>query len=360
MTKIRDNYIDIVKGLLMLSVINIHTAYWALLRHTPDIIRQLAYFVDIPLFFFISGYLLRSTDFIESLKNFLRQFIRLFFHYIVVSLLLLMATFCWFYLVDGRLVSGLADSLISIKDFNLRGELWNYIYGYNGSLWYIRVYFSMMLIIPLFTGLQIFQRMRICGLFFMVLFYSLTIYQYSGHTFIFTDYEYVGFYSIFFLLGSIYQIEEKRIKQRDLLVSLAITSLLCGMIYHFDNNELLLSQYKFPPTFQYLVYSLPLLHLFALIKPRWHLADNSTVGKLLKPLASAGKHSYILFLFQGAVCSLPGYFLGAIPVNSNLGLYGFVFAFNVGLSLLLTWCYLICSSTVQSVATRLLTTVKQQ
>lgn len=360
MIKIRDNYIDIVKGLLMLSVINIHTVYWPLFRHTPDIVRQLAYFIDIPIFFFISGYLLRSNGFIESLKSFLRQFIRLFSHYILVSLLLFMGTFCWFYMVDGRLISGLADSLISIMDVNLRGELWDYIYGYNGSLWYIRVYFSMMLIIPLYTGLQIFKRMRIYGLFFMVLFYSLTNYQYSGHAFIFTDYEYVAFYSIFFLLGSIYQIEEKRIQQRDLLISLAITCLLCGMIYHFDNNELRLSQYKFPPTFQYLLYSLPLLHLFALIKSRWNLAGNSAIGKLLKPLAWAGKNSYILFLFQGAVCSLPRYFLSSFPVNTNLGLYGAVFAFNVALSLLLTWCYVICSSKIQSRTTRLLSTAKQQ
>ena len=53
----------------MLSVIHIHTVYWSLAPFTPDIVRHLAYLMDIPLFFFISGYLFKNTTFRVSVRT---------------------------------------------------------------------------------------------------------------------------------------------------------------------------------------------------------------------------------------------------------------------------------------------------
>lgn len=337
--KKRDSYIDVVKGLMMISVINIHTVYWSLAKFTPDIVRQLAYFVDIPIFFFLSGYLLHLSGFIGTSKKIIFQFIRLYSHYVAVSLLLLFAVYCWFFFTGNRPVPDVGVSLSTIKDVHLQGNLWDYIYGYNGSLWYMRVYFSMILFLPFMMAHRFFVRMRIFFLVFMLIFYSLTIYHYPDTTYIFSDYGHVAFYTIFFLLGAIFQIEEHNIKPRELLLSFAITCLLCGLVFHLDGNALRLSGYKFPPTYQYMVYSLPLLHLFALIKPLWRFVENSWVNELLKPLAWSGRHSYILYLFQGAVCSLPTYFVIYFNGLSNTALFGVVFSFNVSVSLLLTWLY---------------------
>ncbi len=47
---------------MIVSVIHIHTVYWALAPVTPDLVRHLAYLIDIPIFFFISGYLFSSGE----------------------------------------------------------------------------------------------------------------------------------------------------------------------------------------------------------------------------------------------------------------------------------------------------------
>lgn len=357
--KKRDSYIDVVKGLMMVSVINIHTVYWSLAKHTPDIMRQLAYFIDIPIFFFISGYLLLLSGFIETSKKFLLQFIRLYSHYVIVSLLLFSVLYLWILFTGKQPVPDIAVSLNTIKDVKLHGKLWDYIYGYNGSLWYMRVYFSMILFLPFVVGLRVFPRMRVYFMFFMIILYSLTIYHYKSHIYIFSNYGYITFYSVFFLLGAIFRIEEHKLKQSELLLSFAITCLLCWVIYHFDNNEFRLSHYKFPPTYQYLIYSLPLVHLFAIIKPLWSFVENCFIIDLLKPLAWSGRHSYILYLFQGAVCSLPSYFITFLDGLSNTELYCVVFSFNVSISLLLTWGYTFVFYRAKTLVTKLVSSRKQ-
>ena len=81
--KVRDTYFDAFKGMMILSVINIHTVYWSLKPYTPDILRELAYFVDIPIFFFISGYFVRYSGFLSCGRQALRQLVRLYLGYLI-------------------------------------------------------------------------------------------------------------------------------------------------------------------------------------------------------------------------------------------------------------------------------------
>ena len=335
----RDTYLDFFKGVLILSVINIHTVYWSLYAYLPDIVRQLSYFVDIPIFFFFSGYLSKSSRFLASGKAVIRQYMRLYLTYLCISFLLATTLILCVYLTGNGVVSGIRNGLLSIFDLSLSGDLWSILKGYSGSLWYIRVYFSLLIFVPLLIGFKYFKQIKLQVLLFVFLLYSLTMYQYTGHFFFLADWGKISFYAIFFVLGAIYKSEETTIKPRYIALSLGYTCILLWMIYHFDNNTLLLSRYKFPPSYQYLVYSLPLLHVFILLRPLWESTGIKKVRKFLLWIEWSGKHSYVLYLIQGAICSLPSYFVASLHISSATLLYLTIFSFNVMGTILLSFVY---------------------
>ena len=350
----RDTYLDFFKGILILSVIHIHTVYWSLYAYLPDIVRQLSYLVDIPIFFFFSGYLSKSSRFIASGKAVIRQYIRLYLTYLVISFLLGTTIILFVYLTKNTLVPGIKDSLLSIFDLGLSGELWTILKGYSGSLWYIRVYFSLLIFVPLLVGWNSFKQIKLQVLLFVFLLYSLTMYQYTGLFFLLADWGEISFYAIFFVLGAIYKSEETTIQSRHIALSLGYTSILLWIIFHYDNNTLQLSRYKFPPSYQYLVYSLPLLHVFILLRPLWKNSGIKKIRQFLLWIEWSGKHSYVLYLMQGAVCSLPAYFVASLHISSPTLLYLTIFSFNVMATLLLSFFYITSGNSIKNYTKHLL------
>ena len=110
----RDTYFDAFKGMMILSVINIHTVYWSLEPMTPNIARELAYFIDIPIFFFISGYFFKHSSFVDTTRQALRQLIRLYLKYVVVAALVAVGVMLWAFFFRDRVIEGMAASLLSI------------------------------------------------------------------------------------------------------------------------------------------------------------------------------------------------------------------------------------------------------
>ena len=54
--------VDIWKGVTILSVLVIHTCFYSGRLYLPDWTRRVTLLLDVPVFFFISGFLLQNND----------------------------------------------------------------------------------------------------------------------------------------------------------------------------------------------------------------------------------------------------------------------------------------------------------
>ncbi len=336
----RDSFIDCFKGVMILWIIHIHTVYWSGQSYIPEVVRQVTLLADVPIFFFISGYVARPCSFFSSLCKTTKQFIRLYFHYTLICCLLLGVVFLVTMLLSGSQQVSIYPDFLSF--FNLRpsGELWKFIRVYSSSLWYIRVYFSLLVFLPFLIGISSLYKIKNNVLLFVLLITLLFPKEYGDHSLLFSSYGYTSFYLFFFVLGMIIRDHEDRIDYGSIMLSLLLVICLGFVIFYHDENIFHMQKYKFPPSVQYLIYSLPLVHVFVLLKKISREKHFSYTGKGSLFLRWCGINSYYIYLFQGAVCSLPFLFIRPLiaTVNSAV-LYCLIVCFNLTLTLLVSYLY---------------------
>lgn len=172
----RDTFIDVFKGILILWVINIHTIVWSGDSYISDNIQQLFLLMDVPVFFFISGYLTKSSNFLSSLKKSLRQFLSLYYRYVFISLVLIIFISLGYLILkyleitlfeiinipvknilftkNNFNLNDVFSAIISMLKLRPNSEFWLYTtlgcYDYN--LWYLRTY---LLVLP-FLGIALY------------------------------------------------------------------------------------------------------------------------------------------------------------------------------------------------------------
>jgi hypothetical protein len=340
MKTVRDPFVDWFKGIMILSVINIHTVYWSGYSYIPEGVRQAALLVDVPIFFFISGYVTRPGSFFFCLLKTIRQFIRLYLHYLLISFLLLFALFLVTIMLSGWEHTDLGPAAVSVFGLSPHGVLWDSIWGYNGSLWYVRDYFSLLVFVPFLVGISSLYKIKFNVLVFVLLFTALFPKEYADHRFLFSNYGDISFYLFFFVLGVVFRGQEDHFDSRELLLSLLLTICLAMVVFYSDNGVLFTDRYKFPPATQYLIYSLPLVHVFALLKKKFSQSSFAFAGRCSLLLRWCGINIYYVYLFQGAVCSLAFFFVKSlVPVFHPAILYGLILVFNIFLSLTVSYLY---------------------
>lgn len=347
----RDSYIDCFKGAMILWVIHIHTVYWSGYAYIPEHVRQITLLVDVPIFFFISGYLTKPSGFFPALRKAAKNFTRLYFEYIAISCLILVAVILFKALISGWAQPDLSLAIVSMLHMTPQGELWDSIRVYSGSLWYIQDYLSLLVFIPFILGIRLVYNSKIQVMFLVLLFTALFPKEYPDQSFIFSSYGSVSFYLFFVLWGVIFREQEQSLNTRMIVTQLVLSILLALIVYFFDGQQLNIQKYKFPPATQYLIYSLLLIHLFMLLK-KWCKEkikhDNSWLALLL---SWCGINTFTIYLFQGFVCSLPYFFIDSlIPRLHPVILYFVVLVFNIALTLLLAYTYRVIKAFVYSAA----------
>ncbi len=342
----RDSYIDFFKGFMILWVIHIHTVYWSGHSYIPENVRQLTLLADVPIFFFISGYLTKPSAFYPCLLKTVKTFVRIYLEYIIISCILLAAVLLVKVLISGW---GQPDFLLAIRSMLLvipHGELWDSIQVYNGSLWYIRVYLSLLVVVPLLLGIRLFYESKVQVLFFVLLVTILFPQEYSKQPFLFSSAGSVSFYLVFFIGGIIFREQENYLVTKLFALQIGLSLLLGLIVFVSDGYQLDIQKYKFPPATQYLIYSLLLVHLFIMLKRRFiHNPENHTC-RLYFLLHWCGVNTFKIYLFQGFACSIPYFFIDSLVATINPGiLYFFLLSFNIGFTLLLTYLYNITINT---------------
>lgn len=85
----RDLYIDTIRGICVIAIIFIHTVFWSGLEYTPGWIRNLVLFIDVPLFFFLTGCTMAVNVNLNPLKQTFRLVCLFFFAVLVCRIIFL-------------------------------------------------------------------------------------------------------------------------------------------------------------------------------------------------------------------------------------------------------------------------------
>lgn len=336
----RDGFIDFFKGSLILWIIHIHTVFWSGREYIPEIARQVSLLMDVATFFFISGYLTKLSSFVSSIKKSAKQFINLYLNYLAFSCLLLFPLFLLF-VVKDKAIPDLQLAITSMLRVDPVGELWGDIPVYKGSLWYMCVYFSILLILPIITSFFSSRKLRVVVLAFLLLIFYLSRYLNWSYDFLFSQTVYIYFYLFVYMLGVAYRLDEQSIRTYYLKLTFFLNVILSLIVFfYFDNVTLQIHSQKFPPSFNYLIYSLLLIHVFVITKRIWNYSDFAPTSKIFQFLEWCGKNVYFIYLVQAVVCSVPDFFIPIVKKSvSTLMLYFVVLTFNMFFTLLLTFFY---------------------
>lgn len=68
----RENYIDFVRGIVIIQVIQIHTSFHSGGMYLPDIFRNVSLFLDVPVFFILTGMTFASVGKLNPVKQMLK------------------------------------------------------------------------------------------------------------------------------------------------------------------------------------------------------------------------------------------------------------------------------------------------
>ncbi|OKH37908.1 hypothetical protein NIES2119_12255 [[Phormidium ambiguum] IAM M-71] len=341
MTTNRDGFIDFSKGFLILWVVQIHTVFWSGQMYISDLPRELSLLIDVGLFFFISGYLTKVLDLGSLVRKSFKQFKNLYLEYLILSCLLLVPLGL-FYFFKEKSFPNWQIAIISMLKINPIGDLWEDLGVFPGSLWYLAVYFSLLAVVPFFVTMFGSRKHRIIILTTVLVLFVIFSGLGWNYPFLFTETIYVFFYLFIFLLGTAYKLEQQNLSLRYLKLSLLANVTVCLLIFFFVMDGILqLIDNKFFPTVIYLPYCLMLIHVFAIVRKTWNYGAISSSNQLLPFLEWCGKNSYVIYLMQGIVCSIPGYFIPLLLKNDvpKLGIYLISLLFNLTFTLLLSFIW---------------------
>lgn len=338
----RDGFIDFSKGLLILWVIHIHTVFWSGMSYVTEPYRQLSLLIDVSAFFFISGYLTKPLDFVSSFRRAFKQFKDLYLNYLALSCLLLLPLSIIYFLKD-KATPNLLLAIISTIRVEPTGELWGDLYVYPGSMWYLAVYLSLLIISAFILSFFGSRKFRIAFLISCLFLFTVASSLDWKHGFLFTEDVYIYFYLFIYVLGVTFKLDEQYISTHHLKLFFLTNLTICLLIlFVVKDGTLQLHLNKFPPKLIYLPYSLLIIQVFLLVKRIWNYPAQSQHNSFLQFLEWCGKNSYFIYLLQGVVCSIPGFFIPILFKMGvpTIGVYVVSLAFNMTGTLLVTTCHI--------------------
>ena len=242
----RNEYIDYLKGIASIGIIAIHTAFWSGQSYTPEWFWNLTLLLDVPFFFYLSGYggQYSKKSIEKMLKSLGKIWIKWIYFITLVSILCALS-----YKLPWRF-QGVTDfrDLINNYFFNVS------IPGFcviGGSVWYLPHYFVVIFIntilMCLIAGKENEKKLKyiymlILGIVFLWICY--------GNYFLGLDIQYFLFYSFFWMLGLNGCGKTKRFSQ---FISALVVAILGIAIWSYLQGLPLydLQSAKFPPTMKY-------------------------------------------------------------------------------------------------------------
>ena len=244
----RDNYIDFIKGLAVISIIFIHTVFFSGASYVPMYWRNLALLFDVSVFFLMTGCALTFTRASESLI--LHQIVKL--STVFTLTIILFQTIFWNFNTQN-IIDSLFLKSATIPEFPVFGL----------SYWFVPAY--VVSIIFASTIIKFFPRIIIGVLLMCWLYYFLKFMNIIN-----IDTYFLGqqlntflFYSCIILLG--YRFYKQKINNTLFIIIFTI-ALGCHLMFQNILPNFYLQQFKFPVSYIYINASMISVSLIFLLK----------------------------------------------------------------------------------------------
>lgn len=333
----RNALLDVTKGVAIINIVFIHSVWWSGQTYMPhDVIRQLALIIDVPLFFFISGFATSSARITAG--RLVRRFLRLYIPLVVLILFLSVVSWQW----NGITVT----TAVFFQWLTLHIDGTAAVYPawacVINSLWFLQVYFIIFLLSPVLHALLSREFIRYVVLAVLILlialftFYPLFLGAYPLLGWI--PVRYVIFYAAFYALG--FMSKDTTVRPLVFLFVLAGELTAVGCCLALQQFTFDLQSSKFPPGLLYFFVSLvPVTLILYLNTFHSGLGESSSGRRVFSFLKSCGVNVYSIYLYQGF-----GAMLG-FPLAGLLAAYEWgvvltaVFLANLAVSLMLGFLF---------------------
>ena len=288
----RNALLDIFKAFAIFNIIFIHTVWWSGQKYIPyEEIGQISLFVDVPLFFFLSGW---ATIYQENnLFTFLKRIIQIYIPYVLYGFILITI-----YILYHKKVFTYRD-IIDYLFFDF-GPIFNWS-TLVGALWFIRLYFLILIITPF---LKVIAKHNILSLILIAITVSVNIFytiknepplqfQIPG----IWDPQQLSFYIFFYFLG-IYT-QNIYLTKKELFIIIIINTLIILFCSSINADVFNLQKNKFPPNIFYLLSSLYSVVLVLFVKKYEIFIKNKIrENRLFKFISLCGEKVYSIFFCQ--------------------------------------------------------------
>jgi len=284
--KQRNYYIDILKGIAIISVVFIHTAFHSGNAYVPKWFSNFTVLFEVPMFFFLAGW---SYSYSKSNKNYVKSLLITQIKYTVFMALLYIVIKIMNYMQLTENTMSLTQLIKNI--FHTYTDTGPFV-GVYYSLWFFRVYFFVSLIGAMLITLvktNIKKYIIIVCLICMLLVTFLT--PSIGKIDIGIELSYFFFYMFFYILGNELKDKQLNVIPFILLSIFTIVSLIC-INKLTDINVLQIEGNKFPPNFVFLLWSLFGVYIVTFLKKYFKNCKKNIIS-------IAGQNSIYIFFAQG-------------------------------------------------------------
>lgn len=287
----RNEYIDYLRGIAALSIIVIHTSFWYGQSYTPEWFQNLSLFVDVPFFFYLSGWgsSYGKPNIIKTGKSLITIHIKWIFFVTILAII------CFILQKNGLYFQGIVDSRDLLNNYMFHPSFAGFPV-IAGSIWFIPYYFFIMIINTTIL-MQIYNspnEYKLKNFYMWFLLYLFVWTQYQNFT-LGLDLRYFSFYSFFWMLGY------NRIGQTKKLSHLMLCILFCITAIAVTSHSLNFAIYdiqsaKFPPTTKWLFVSIVVIFIAKHIETK--------IKSLNLFLIHIGQNSIFYFFAQGIGSSM--------------------------------------------------------
>lgn len=316
--KQRNHYIDVLKGIAIISVVFIHTAFHSGSFYVPRWFANFTLLFEVSLFFFLAGW---SFSYSKSNKSYIKSLITTQIRYMLyISLVFIIINILNYVhfsnnnITIGTLIKWFFHEYSSTTPLN----------SVNDSLWFFKVYFIVSIIASTLIKLVNKKYIKIVLLICILFVFVITFYYPSlGNVNLGIEASYLFFYLFFYLLGNISK--DIKIKLPEFLLYVVLLMFILFFINTFSKINILdLQTNKFPPNFIFLVWSLFGVVFVIYLKNFFGTCKENILSKV-------GQNSIYVYFAQGIAASCLYYI--STYIFTNGWYYKLILMFGINLIL---------------------------
>lgn len=318
----RNDYIDFLRGLAAICIVAIHTAFWSGGSYTPAWFQNMTLLVDVPFFFYLSGWgaSYNKFSFIKAVNGLINIWKKWIFFVTLVALFCYFSSYCPIKFEGVKDIVDLVNNYIfavSIKGFCVIA----------GSVWFMPWYLSVFLLNTLIViFLDKTENPLNCHNFYLVFLVISFVWTCYHSTFSQMPVRYFLFYSFFWMLGVNRFGKQTSFYGFLFFIFICIVGFL-GSSYLQGLSIAELQKAKFPPSLKYGFAS-----MFVILVAKYF------EGKMLHNnnfITHIGSIAIFYYFAQGIGSSLSYYVVSFLSIQYWFLKWVIVFLFNLLTTILL-------------------------